>query len=118
MRRLYLRLLTCGTLAAVFVAANLARPARAELNAKQLVEAIEKAKQLLLLQQQEDGSWKQSRGVEQHEIGDASLALLALLNTGMTVNDPPIERGLNWLRRQRPDKTYEISLMIQVLATA
>jgi hypothetical protein len=118
MRRLHLRLLTCGTLAAVFMTWNLARPARAELNAKQLVDAIEKAKQLLLLQQQEDGSWKQGKGVEQYETGDTSLALLALLNTGMSLNDPPIERGLNWLRRKRPETTYEISLMIQVLATA
>ena len=53
-----------------------------------------------------------------HEVGISSLAILALLNTGMTPADPPIERGLTWLRKQSPSMTYEISLMIQALAAA
>jgi hypothetical protein len=87
-----------------------------ELAAQDVTRAIDKARQFLLGAQQADGSW--SGAAPQHNVGASSLALLALLNTGMTVADPPIQRGLDWLRRQKPAMTYDISLMIQALAAA
>jgi hypothetical protein len=118
MRRSLLRLVTCCAVAAVFMSHCSARALPAEMTARQVVDSIEKAKQALLAQQQPNGSWKTSGGADLHEIGDSILALLALLNTGMTAADPKIERGLNWLRGQSPSLVYEISLMIQALAAA
>src|SRR5579872_3747290 len=92
--------------------------AAAEISAKQVLDSIERAKRVLLAAQQPDGSWKSGGGNDSYGVGVSSLAMLALINTGMTVADPPIARGLNWLRRQEPTMTYEISLMIQALAAA
>jgi hypothetical protein len=94
------------------------RLAAAELTGRQVVDSIDKAKRVLLKAQQPDGSWKTGGGNDQYVVGVTSLALLALINTGMTPSDPEIQRGLNWLRRQDPTMTYEISLMIQALAAA
>jgi beta-lactamase regulating signal transducer with metallopeptidase domain len=88
------------------------------LSAKQVIDAINKAKRALLSAQQPDGSWKTGGAYDQYPTGVSSLALLALLSSGMTAADPEIQRGLNWLRLQDPTMTYEISLMIQALAAA
>lgn len=117
MRRPFLHLLTFCLAPAILVYPNLTRAAQAEVTAKQVVDSIEKGKQALLSQQQLDGSWSTGGG-DMWEIGDTSLVLLALLNTGMSTADPKIERGLGWLRKRNPVKTYEISLMIQALAAA
>jgi hypothetical protein len=104
---------------ALMVVALLGRDvSAAEITAKQVLDSIDKAKRVLLKAQQPDGSWKTGGGNDQYPVGVTSLALLALINTGMTPADPEIARGLNWLRRQDPAYTYEISLMIQALAAA
>ncbi len=94
-----------------------------DLTEKQVLGAIEKAKQLLLKLQQADGSWSsvevnQIGGNDTYVVGATSVALLALLNTEMSVADREIQAGLKWLRQQEPTSTYEISLMIQALAAA
>jgi hypothetical protein len=94
------------------------RVATAEVSARQVLDSIEKAKRMLLKSQQPDGSWSGGGAGDTHTVGVSSLALLALLNTGMVASDPEIQRGLGWLRRQQPTTTYEISLMIQALAAA
>jgi hypothetical protein len=87
----------------------------ADITAKQVLDSIDKAKRALLKAQQRDGSWKTGGGNDQYPVGVASLALSALISTGMTAEDAEIERGLHWLRGQEPKYTYEISLMIQAL---
>lgn len=116
MRRNIFRIAVCVLCAGSILARCPAAPA-AEVTAKQVLDSIDRAKRLLLKAQQADGSWRGGQN-DHYTIGVSSLALLALLNTGMTVGDPEIERGLNWLRRQQPSMTYEISLMIQALAAA
>ncbi len=93
-------------------------PPAGGLSAKQVISSIGKAKQALLKVQQADGSWKTGGGDDQYPVGLTSLALLALINTGMTAAEPEVARGLNWLRRQDPSYIYEISLMIQALEVA
>ncbi len=97
---------------------GLAPAARGEdLTKEQVLRSIELAKKFLLLNQQADGSWPG----KDYPTGITSLAMLALLNTGMTADDEPIERGLKYLRSIKepdPTRTYEISLMISVLAAA
>jgi hypothetical protein len=116
MRRPVLRLMTFVSFAAFFFVPAGRGLFAEELAAQVVTRAIDKARQFLLGAQQADGSW--SSAAPQHSVGVSSLALLALLNTGMTVADPPVQRGLEWLRRQKPAMTYDISLMIQALAAA
>jgi hypothetical protein len=89
--------------------------ARGEITEKRVLDSIQRAKRYLIDQQRADGAWP-STG---HEVGVTSLAMLALINAGLTSHDPPIARGLKYLRTvQEPTKTYEVSLMIMALATA
>jgi hypothetical protein len=118
MRKLVSRPLICLVCAIALVLSRPCDTFAADLTARQVVDSIEKAKKALLTAQQQDGSWKSAEGHEQYRTGITSLVLLALLNTGMTATDPPVKRGLDWLRRQEPTFTYEISLMIQALAAA
>jgi hypothetical protein len=90
----------------------------AEPPAKAVNAAIESARRVLLKAQEADGSWKQRAGDDEYTIGATSLALMALLSTGTKAADPEAANGLNWLRRQEPVLTKEISLMIQALAAA
>src|SRR5882762_5489346 len=119
MRRSTLKTLICLACAAALLIPRAGNLRAADLTAKQVVDSIEKAKKALLTGQQQDGSWSSGGGGgDQYRVGISSLVLLSLLNTGMTVADPPVKRGLDWLRRQEPTSTYEISLMIQALAAA
>ncbi|MGE5192988.1 MAG: hypothetical protein ACM3U2_10835, partial [Deltaproteobacteria bacterium] len=118
MRRPILRIALSLACAGTLLLPRGAGLSAAELTARQVVDSIDKAKRSLLKAQQPDGSWKTGGGNDQYVVGVTSLAMLALLNTGMTTSDPEIKRGLDWLRRQEPTMTYEISLMIQALAAA
>src|SRR5262245_296876 len=106
MRRNTARLMVC-VICCMALTLPRGRPlSAAELTGRQVVDSIDKAKRVLLKAQQPDGSWKTGGGNDQYVVGVTSLALLALINTGMTPSDPEIQRGLNWLRRQDPTMTY------------
>jgi hypothetical protein len=108
----------CAIALAVLSAGDLGA---AEITAAQVTDAIGKAKGFLVQAQDADGSWRGREGdpyAPNFVAGVSSLALMALLNTGMTAADPEIQRGLAWLRQQKPTSTYEVSLMIQALAAA
>lgn len=112
-RPLARRLMVIACLSAITL--GFVPPARAQVTEKQVLDSIQRAKRYLVAQQRADGSWPS--GV--HEVGVSSLALLALINAGLTPQDPPVERGLKYLRTvQEPTKTYEVSLMIMALAAA
>lgn len=103
-------LLTCGI--------GPTRSPAADLSAREVLQAIERGRRLLLSVQQPNGSWT-ARTRSTHPTGVSSLTLLALLNSGLTLKDEPVQRGLTYLRRVRePEDTYEVSLMISALATA
>jgi hypothetical protein len=90
-----------------------------ELTEEAVVNSIEMAKRFLISQQNNDGSWNSS--LTDHQVGVTSLALLALVNTGMTPEDEPVAKALKFLRavpQNKPDMTYEVSLMISALAAA
>lgn len=91
--------------------------ARGEITAKRANDSIERARRFLIKSQRPDGSWQAGNG-DRFEVGISSLALLALINSGMTPQDPEIKRGLEFLRKQDPVSTYEVSLMIMALAAA
>lgn len=84
---------------------------------KAVNNAIKRAQDFLLDEQQGDGSW--SIGDARYPSGPTSVVLLALLNSGLTAEHPDIQRGLKHLRRApAPKHTYEIALMIMVYAAA
>lgn len=90
-----------------------------DVTPREVYDSIERAKRWLIRQQRADGSWR-AQG-EQYRVGVSSLALLALLNCGMTPKDPEIQKGLKYLRSVDPLSVtwvYEASLMLQAFATA
>uniref|UniRef100_A0A7C2PF79 DUF4159 domain-containing protein n=1 Tax=Schlesneria paludicola TaxID=360056 RepID=A0A7C2PF79_9PLAN len=108
-------------LALGLAAALACTPARgADLSAPEVVRAIENAKRYLVSQQRPNGSWpvEEDGGDTGHVVGVTSLALLSLLNAGMTYNDPPVRKALAYLRGQNPDQTYDVALLIMAYVAA
>ena len=94
--------------------------AQEPLRAEAVLRAIKRGRDYLISKQQPDGSWS-SEQLATHKVGVSSLCLLALLESGLTPDDPAIARGLEWLRTVKepnPRRTYDISLMIMALAAA
>lgn len=90
-----------------------------ELSAKAVVESIERGKDFLLDQQKDNGAW--AGPGNNYTPGVSCLALMAVINCGMTAKDEPVQRGLKYLRSLRdpePRGTYQTSLMIMALAAA
>ena len=111
------RLLACWCLVSILLPPS--GSFAADLSEELVVKSIDRAKAFLLTQQNRDGSWSASGGP--HKTGISSLALLALINGGMTAEDPPIQHGLKYLRSlniSEVSSTYEVSLMIMALAAA
>ncbi|MFM9965714.1 MAG: DUF4159 domain-containing protein [Planctomycetaceae bacterium] len=89
-----------------------------ELKPETVLKSIEKGKQYLISQQNADGSFQSQIGGI-YPTGPTALATLALLNVGMTPQDPPVQKALEFLRAQRPPtKTYEAGLQLMVFAAA
>ncbi len=91
----------------------------ADLTAETVLRSIGRAQRFLQGLQKADGRWT-SRVRRQNDVGVTSLVMLALLNSGMTIQDEPIKRALEFLRGPdaEPTETYEVSLKISALATA
>ncbi|QDT29037.1 hypothetical protein Enr10x_43860 [Gimesia panareensis] len=90
-----------------------------ELSAKAVLKSIERGKDFLLQEQKENGSW--SGPGNNYTPGVSCLAMMAIINCGMTTKDEPVQRGLKYLRslrRPEPRGTYQTSLMIMALAAA
>ncbi|MCG6154481.1 DUF4159 domain-containing protein [Rubinisphaera margarita] len=91
--------------------------AQDELTAENVLKAIERGRRYLISQQLPNGSW-QVEGTGPYNTGTSSLILLSLMEAGLTPDDPAIDRGLQWLRKQDPSLTYEVALMIMALTKA
>lgn len=94
-----------------------------QVTAEEVLQAINLGKSYLTRQQNDDGSWTTSvQGPTDFKAGVTSLVLLALINSGMTADDRPIQRGLTYLRTKvrepEPDWVYEIALMAMALQAA
>src|SRR5438552_157079 len=68
--------------------------------------AIDKGVSHLRSTQSPGGSWDDDKTGLQYPGGGTSLALLALLNSGVPVNDPMIQKGLTNLRGLGYPPTY------------
>jgi hypothetical protein len=67
---------------------------------------------------QAHGHWEDELLAQFFKGGRTPLALLALLESGVPVDDPAIRKGLDYLRGTEPEFTYVISLQILVLSRA
>ncbi|MFM8802626.1 MAG: hypothetical protein ACKOK8_01720, partial [Planctomycetia bacterium] len=72
---------------------------------ERIQRAIEKARDWLIREQEANGSWECSMRTEDTRVGATSLVMLALANAGVDRSHLAMQRGLDWLRRQKPDET-------------
>jgi len=88
-----------------------------ELLVHRVRKAIDRGIQYLRDQEHGTGNWE---GVDKTSVawrgGWTSLAMLALLNSGVKHDDPIIERGLTYLRQIESSQTYVVALQTMVFA--
>ncbi|QEL18233.1 DUF4159 domain-containing protein [Limnoglobus roseus] len=82
--------------------------------------AIEKGKKFLIEREGGKGNWE---GLLLETIGDqvggqTALATLALLTSGVPAEDKVVQRGLDYLRKLEPRKTYVVALSTMAFAEA
>src|SRR5262249_34090533 len=95
-----------------------AKPRREEPLVEKVRKAIEGGKRYLRTQQQRNGSWEAYHKVALFDGGCTSLALLALLNAGVSPKDGTIRRGLGDLRKIEPRHTCVVALQTRVYVEA
>ena len=118
-----MRRATVGVALALVLYGGEISPARADVTAEQVREAIDRGVAYLKRQQQAGGSWSDyspPRGapVSAYHGGVTALCTLALLNAGVGPEDEGIQRALRDLRKIKPETTYVTSLQTMVLARA
>jgi hypothetical protein len=90
-------------------------PAGRPVDAAQVLEAINRGVAYLKREQLPRGRWNEMTG---YDGGVTALCTLALLNSGVEVDDPVVRNALDYLRGLELDKTYTVSLQTMVLAEA
>ncbi len=95
----------------------------ADLTQADVLNSIKSGQDFLINSQLPNGIWtcKYEPVQNQYAEGVVSLAMLALLSSGVEKDHPSIQRGLKYLRSlpaSKPDRTYSISLAISALAAA
>ncbi|MEM9702818.1 MAG: prenyltransferase/squalene oxidase repeat-containing protein, partial [Planctomycetota bacterium] len=92
-----------------------------ELTSENVKRSIERGVAALSKLQNDNGSWN-SPNVS-HTSGATALCVLALINSGESVDSPAVAAGLKYLRDRRPgqimgDGTYDVSLALMAFAAA
>ena len=77
--------------------------------------SIKAAIGFLRREQNDNGSWS---GYSHYESAQTSLCVLALLNCGLTPEDPAVDRGLKYISGVTPNKTYETALQTMAYCAA
>lgn len=88
------------------------------LTEQAVLKSIVSGQKALIVQQGANGAWNSA----DHVVGTTALATLSLLNCGLSPDDAPVRKALDYLR-SIPDptgnsETYETSLMLMVFAAA
>ncbi len=97
--------------------ATVVTPARGQVTAEQVRQAIERGVAYLKSQQNEaQGGWGEQPG---YPGGVSSLCALALINCGVPLDDPELKKALEYVRQPKgPLRTYSVSLQTMVLCAA
>jgi hypothetical protein len=93
----------------------MAQAKNAPIDAAQVIDSIDRGVAYLKRQQLPRGRWPEITG---NDGGVTALCTLALLNSGVPVDDPVVRQALTYLRGIELDKTYTVSLQTMVLAAA
>jgi hypothetical protein len=112
-----------GVFAGVLILAGLIPAPAAEgkkpLLVDQVREAIKNGVQYLRDMERGRGNWELDKASFTVKGGWTCLSMLALLNSGeVKLDDPILERGLEYLRQIEPEQTYEVGLQTMVFAEA
>lgn len=86
-------------------------PARAEIDAAAVSRAIDRGITYLRKSQTDRGGWDEFSG---HACGLSSLCTLALLNAGVSRDDPTINQAMKYLRATVAEDTYSLALQTLV----
>jgi hypothetical protein len=86
------------------------------LSPEKIQRAIEKARDWLLREQKPNGTWECGMRTQDTRVGATALVVLALANAGVAAEDPALRKSLDWLRQQKPEETYSVSLQTMALA--
>ena len=90
----------------------------AQLTDERVRKSMNDGVRFLLSKQEKNGSWHDG-DYAGYPTGVTSLCTLALLNAGMTADDPEIAKALNYLRKQpQLQRTYTVALQTIVYCTA
>ena len=87
-----------------------------KVSPEKIQRSIERARDWLLRQQQGNGSWECAMRPEDTRVGATALVMLALANAGVDPTQPQMQLGMDWMRRQKPEETYSVSLQTMLLA--
>lgn len=110
----YRWVLACLAAAVLAAPAGVVRAQEAPVSSEQVKAAIQKGIAHLRQEQNADGNWSGGG----HRGGMTALNLLALINSGVSPNDPTVSKGLEALLNVKDERTYVVSLKAQVLAAA
>ncbi len=91
------------------------RGTAADIDPQEVRQAIDRGIAYLKREQLRSGSWSEWPG---QPGGVTALCTLALLNSGVPVDDSSIQRALVYLRKIKPDKTYVTALQTMVFSEA
>ena len=104
------------TLAILLAIALIVRTAPAEITPEAVDRAIRRGADHLVKQQRVDGSWAPQPGFVG---GMSALCTLALINAGVPLESPTIQKGLTALRRiGEPNMVYTVALQTMVFCAA
>jgi hypothetical protein len=112
-----LRLLATATVVTILTAAlaHAQRPRQGPVDAAQVRSAIERGVAYLKREQSPRGNWTE---MQVFPGGVSCLVTLALLNSGVEVDDPVMRKALTYVRGLQLDKTYTVALQTMVLCAA
>jgi hypothetical protein len=101
---------------ALYLATSVTPAARGDVTAEQVRDSIDRGVTYLRRQQFPDGSWQEVTPIMVG--GVTSLCTLALLNAGVSKDDPQIQAALGILRQVPPNANYPTALQTMVFALA
>lgn len=104
-------------LVAALVVTTVATPSSAQISANQVRQSIDRGiNYLKRTQSPQTGRWQDAVGTPAG--GVTALCTLALLNSGLTVDDPSVKAGMRAIRESTSEKTYTVALETMALCIA
>ena len=91
-------------------------PTQAEVTTEQVTLAVDRGIAHLKSKQHVLGQWR--GGLKTWAGGDSALATLAMLNCGVPLDDPNMQRAITFVRSMKEKRTYAVAVQTMVLCNA